>query len=340
MSQLDHYLKNFAGCRILVVGDLMLDEYLWGHVERISPEAPVPVLNLVKQAAALGGAGNVVRNLCSLGALVTVAGVIGQDGAGDRILALLEALGAETSGVLRDPGRKSTRKTRLISLEHGQQVFRIDEESTEEVRGETEDRLTTLLRTMPPGAQAVLCSDYQKGLLTPPVLAAVFRAARRQKLPCIVGPKNSQVQKYRGASVLMPNLRELAQLAGKRGQGDAWMGEAARRLIEKLGLDALVVTRGGEGMRLFEPGKGGLRQVEIPTVARSVYDVTGAGDTAIAAFSLAVAAGAGWEAAAQLANLAAGVVVGKRGTESVTPPEMQAQLGARRGGPSTRKRRR
>lgn len=326
MNQLGHYLKNFAACHILVIGDLMLDEYLWGHIERISPEAPVPVLRLMNEDDSLGGAANVARNLLSLGARVTTVGVVGQDRAGDRILALLEALGAERGGVIQVAQRKSTRKTRLMSLEHGQQVFRIDEESIQPVRGETEDRLVALLEAKASEVHAILCSDYQKGLLTPRVLEAAFESARKQRVPAIAAPKDSNAEKYRGASVLMPNLRELAQLAGGGADGRDWIGDAARRLIEMLGLEALVVTRGGEGMCLFERSKGELRRVDIPTVARSVYDVTGAGDTAIAAFGLAVAAGADWETAARLANLAAGVVVGKRGTASVTVEEIQAQL--------------
>lgn len=326
MKHLSGLLDNFPTCSILVVGDLMLDEYLWGHIERISPEAAVPVLNLIRRESMLGGAGNVMRNLRSLGAQVAAVGVVGQDSTGEQILELLDVLGVDGDAVLGDPHRKSTHKERLMSLEHGQQVFRLDEESTQSVWGETEDQLIDRIRSKASDAQVILCSDYSKGLLTSRVLRAVFECAREQHVPAIVAPKDSNPQKYRGASILMPNVRELAQLVGTRVDGNDWLTDSARRLVESLDLDALVVTRGREGMSLFEPAKAGLKRLDIPTVARNVYDVTGAGDTAIAAFAAAVALGAERGTAAQLANLAAGVVVGKRGTATVTVEEIRALL--------------
>jgi len=326
VEQLSGLLDEFSSCNILVVGDLMLDEYLWGHIDRISPEAAVPVLNLIRRESMLGGAGNVMRNLRSLGAQVAAVGVVGQDSTGEQILELLDVLGVDGDAVLNDPHRKSTHKERLMSLEHGQQVFRLDEESTHSVWGEIEDRLVDQIRSKAADAQVILCSDYSKGLLTSRVLQAVFECARDQHVYAIVAPKDSNAQKYRGASILMPNVRELAQLVGTRVDGNDWLTDSARRLVESLALEALVVTRGREGMALFEPVKAGLKRVDIPTVARNVYDVTGAGDTAIAAFAAAVALGADRETAAQLANLAAGVVVGKRGTASVTTDELRGQM--------------
>lgn len=326
MKPLSGLVDVFSSCCALVVGDLMLDEYLWGHIERISPEAPVPVLNLVRRESMLGGAGNVMRNLCRLGAQVAAVGVVGLDSTGEQILELLDVLGVEGDGVVRDPHRKSTLKARLMSLEHGQQVFRLDEESAHTVWGEVEDRLVDRVGTKASEAEVILCSDYHKGLLTPRILQAAFAAARREQIPSIVAPKDSNVEKYRGASVLMPNVRELAQLVGTRADGNEWLSDSARRLFHTLQLEALVVTRGGDGMTLFQPGKGALRRLDVPTVARSVYDVTGAGDTAISAFALAIASGADYESAVHLANLSAGVVVGKRGTASVTVEEIRAQL--------------
>ncbi|HVB34518.1 MAG TPA: D-glycero-beta-D-manno-heptose-7-phosphate kinase [Patescibacteria group bacterium] len=326
MNPLARFLESFSDMSILVVGDLMLDEYLWGHIERISPEAPVPVLNLIRPESMLGGAGNVLRNLSSLGATVMAAGVVGQDGTGRQILELLDVLGADSDAVITDRHRKSTRKARLMSLEHGQQVFRLDEESAQEIWGEVEDRLIAGIQAKAEDVHAILCSDYQKGLLTPRVLQAVFDAARRHHVPAIVGPKDSNAAKYRGAAILMPNAKELAQLVGARANGKDWLTDAAHRLVEMLDLQALVVTRGRDGMCLFEPGSAGLRRVDVPTVAQSVYDVTGAGDTAIAAFALALASGADCESAAQLANFAAGVVVGKRGTASITVEEIRDRL--------------
>jgi D-beta-D-heptose 7-phosphate kinase/D-beta-D-heptose 1-phosphate adenosyltransferase len=313
-----NHLQAFDRCRIAVIGDLMLDEYLWGHIERISPEAPVPILNVVRRESTLGGAGNVVENLRNLGVQVLAFGVVGNDETGDQVRALLSAHGADVRGVIPDSHRKSTRKVRLMSLEHGQQVFRLDEESTSAVTGDIEDNLAGMIRAAVDDVQVILCSDYMKGVLTERLLEVVFAAARDRGIPSIVAPKDSNPQKYYGASMLMPNARELAQLVGTQVDGDSWLNDSAQELLGKLDLRALVVTRGGEGMSLFERGENSLRRVDIPTTARSVYDVTGAGDTAIAAFAAAVASGSSCEDAVRLANLAAGIKVGKRGTASVS----------------------
>ena len=324
-----NHLYAFDRCRIAVIGDLMLDEYLWGHIERISPEAPVPILNVIRHESMLGGAGNVLENLCSLGVKVTAFGLVGHDGVGEKVRDLLKTRDADLSGVISDSNRRSTRKVRLMSLEHGQQVFRLDEESIQPVFGDVEDQLVDLIRTGTIGAQAIVCSDYLKGVLTERVLSAAFATARQLDIPCIVGPKDSNSRKYQGASILMPNARELAQLVGTRVDGDEWLNDSAYRLLESLGLEALIVTRGSEGMSLFESQENTLRRVDIPTMARSVYDVTGAGDTAIATFAAAMASGAGCENAVRLANLAAGIKVGKRGTACVSLNELKASLAER-----------
>jgi rfaE bifunctional protein kinase chain/domain len=316
-------LRPFDSCRVAVIGDLMLDEYLWGHIERISPEAPVPILNVVRREFMLGGAGNVVENLRALGAQVTVFGVLGGDFAGTQVHDLLRAHGADLAEVIIDPSRKTTRKVRLMSLEHGQQVFRLDHESTHTILGEIEDRLVSAIQAHLAGAQVVVCSDYMKGVLTGRFLNAIFATARRLGISSIVGPKDSSSQKYRGADILMPNSRELAQLVGKPVDGDVWLWDSAGSLVNELRLEALVVTRGKDGMSLFENVRTGLRRVDVPTMARSVYDVTGAGDTAIATFAAAVASRSDRETAARLANLAAGIKVGKRGSACVTFEELK-----------------
>jgi D-beta-D-heptose 7-phosphate kinase / D-beta-D-heptose 1-phosphate adenosyltransferase len=322
-------LARFDQCRIAVIGDLMLDEYLWGHIERISPEAPVPILNVIRREAMLGGAGNVVENLRCLGVRVTTFGVVGHDETGGQVCDLLKTHGADLRGVISDSNRRSTRKARLMSLEHGQQVFRLDEESIQPIAGEVEDHLVDLIRTETYEARAIVCSDYLKGVLTERVLSAAFAVARDRDIPCIVGPKDSDSRKYHGARVLMPNARELAQLAGTRVDGSDWLNDSAHRLVEGLGLDALIVTRGSEGMSLFERQENILRRVDIATMARSVYDVTGAGDTAIATFAAAVASGSDCENAVRLANLAAGIKVGKRGTACVSLNELKESVAER-----------
>jgi D-beta-D-heptose 7-phosphate kinase/D-beta-D-heptose 1-phosphate adenosyltransferase len=308
----------------------MLDEYLWGHIERISPEAPVPILSVTSRTSTLGGAGNVAENLRHWGVAVTIIGVVGQDETGRQVCDLLQAHGVNAKGVLSEPLRKTTRKARLMSVEHGQQVFRLDEESTFTVKREIEKDLIDAIRTMDQDIQAIVCSDYLKGVLSENVLASVFEVARARGIRSIVAPKDSNAEKYRGANILMPNSTELRQMAPRRANQDPnqemWLDASARSLVEALSLEALLVTRGSEGMSLFEHSASGLRRVDIPTMARSVYDVTGAGDTAIAAFSAAVASGADLGSAAQLANLSAGIKVGKRGTACVDLEEIRASL--------------
>jgi D-beta-D-heptose 7-phosphate kinase / D-beta-D-heptose 1-phosphate adenosyltransferase len=316
-------LNVFPRSRIAVIGDLMLDEYLWGHIERISPEAPVPILNVVRRSSTLGGAGNVVENLRGFGAEVIVFGVVGEDQTGQQVRDLLRSHGADTAGVITDAPRTSTRKARLMSLEHGQQVFRLDEESTSTLDAGVENKIIGMIRAMTDGIQAIVCSDYLKGVLSKSVLASAFEVARERGIRSIVAPKDSNPEKYRGAHVLMPNSRELMQLARAIDKSDDSMQRSARQLIADLSLEGLVVTRGSEGMSLFEGTDNDFRQVDIPTTARSVYDVTGAGDTAIAAFAAAVASGSDLETAARVANIAAGVKVGKRGTASVSLEEIR-----------------
>ena len=244
-------------------------------------------------------------------------------------------------GVIGDPNRKSTRKVRLMSLEHGQQVFRMDEESVQEASSEVEDQLIARVIEVAPRAQIILCSDYMKGALTKRILEVVFNVARKRGLVSLVGPKDPSTNKYDGATILMPNLKELAQMTQSSIDGSGWLTSSAKQLFEKLNLEALVVTKGSDGMSLFESHQFDLRRVDIPTMARSVYDVTGAGDTAISTFAAAIAAGVKRDFAAYLANVAAGIKVARRGTACVTAEELQTRLNeqeARPGEPDERVR--
>jgi D-beta-D-heptose 7-phosphate kinase/D-beta-D-heptose 1-phosphate adenosyltransferase len=323
LNLISDMLGKFENCHIAVVGDLMLDEYIWGEVRRISPEAPVPVLNLIRREHTLGGAGNVVKNLRSLGAEVSVFGAVGEDAVGDQIVGMLDKLNVHREGVVRDPKRTSTRKSRLMAAEHGQQVFRLDEESIDSIDSYIEDHLLHCFNHRIREIDAILCSDYLKGTLTSRLLQSIFEAARSYSLPVIVGPKDSTPEKYEGAAVLVPNLRELAQFVKTAPDGDAWLSQAAENVIHTLRIESLLVTRGAQGMSLFERLGKGVRRVNIPTAARAVYDVTGAGDTVLSVFALVVALGANHEIAARWANVAGGIVVGKRGTACVTPAEIQ-----------------
>jgi D-beta-D-heptose 7-phosphate kinase/D-beta-D-heptose 1-phosphate adenosyltransferase len=306
----------------------MLDEYLWGEIGRISPEAPVPVMQLKRAEVSLGGAGNVARNVASLGARVSTIGVVGTDRPGTLLLGQLDHLGIDRHHVFEEPGRPTTRKTRLMSAEHNQQVFRFDEELTEELTESRENQLLDALRERIPSSQVIVCSDYLKGVLTARLLTEVAGLARRYGVPLVTAPKDIHPEKYASASVLMPNFREFCQLAGYRENtsGKASIDSAARELLDKYCFQALLVTRGRDGMSLFEKPNGMLLRQDIPALTQSVYDVTGAGDTALGVFSLSVAAGASRSQSAYLANVAAGIVVGKRGTACVTPHEIMDRL--------------
>jgi D-beta-D-heptose 7-phosphate kinase/D-beta-D-heptose 1-phosphate adenosyltransferase len=321
------------GCHVVVVGDLMLDEYLWGEIARISPEAPVPVMHLHHAERSLGGAANVARNVASLGARVTAVGVVGADSAATSLIEELDRAGINREGVLVEPTRVTTRKCRLMSLEHRQQVFRFDEETTDDISPAAEDRLLALVRERIAIAQVIICSDYLKGVLTNGVLQETAAVARKHGIPLVTAPKDTSPEKYAGASVLMSNLREFARLAGHRmnGNATAWIDQAARSLSEAHGFSTLLVTRGPDGMTLFERQNDSLRRQDISSFTHSVYDVTGAGDTALGVFALAIAAGAERSHAARIANVAAGIVVGKRGTACVTTEEILAVINAESG---------
>jgi rfaE bifunctional protein kinase chain/domain len=333
VAETEAILRSATNCRVIVVGDLMLDEYLWGEIARISPEAPVPVMHLHRAERSLGGAANVARNLASLGAIVTAVGVVGGDNAASSLIEELDRAGINREGVLVEPTRVTTRKCRLMSLEHRQQVFRFDEESTDDIWPATKDRLLAVVRERMSTTQVVICSDYLKGVLTKGVLQETASVASKHGIPLVTAPKDTSAEKYAGASVLMPNLREFARLAGHRmnGNATAWIDRAAWSLSEEHKFSTLLVTRGPDGMTLFERENGNLRRQDISSVTRSVYDVTGAGDTALAVFALAIAAGAEPSQAAHIANVAAGIVVGKPGTACVKTEEILAVINGESG---------
>jgi rfaE bifunctional protein kinase chain/domain len=324
MTEVEAILARMTACRILVVGDQMLDEYLHGEISRISPEAPVPVMHLQRSESRLGGASNVARNAAALDARVSVFGVVGADRAGETLCGHLDDLRIDRAGISVCAKRPTTRKTRLMSIEHNQQVFRYDEEVADEISVDQENALLASIAGAIEGADAVICSDYLKGVLTRRVLREVAELGRRFQVPVITAPKDAEADKYARASVLLPNFREFSRLVHhrKNGNGNGWIDPAAAALIEQHKFDALLVTRGKDGMTLFEPVAGEMSREDIPAVSQAVFDVTGAGDTSLAVFALCLAAGATRIQAAQLANIAAGIVVGKRGTGCATPSEV------------------
>jgi D-glycero-beta-D-manno-heptose-7-phosphate kinase len=309
--------REFEGKRIIVLGDLMLDEFIWGRVRRISPEAPVPVVEVERQSIALGGAGNVVSNLVALGARPTPVGVVGDDADAERLRSQFLSLGLSVEGLVVDPARPTTLKTRIIA--HNQQMVRADRESRAPVSVEIENQIIERFRHEVETADAAVVSDYNKGLLTAGALAGALNCAQKRALTVCLDPKMRNFASYQPVTVITPNNQEAAEAAGIEIEDEKSLIEAGRRLLGSIDCRAVLVTRGEEGMTLFtDDGE----VTHIPTVAREVYDVTGAGDTVIATLALALRAGASFAEAAALANHAAGCVVGKIGTATVTRDEL------------------
>ncbi len=317
------FLERYPGVRVWVVGDLMLDEYVMGAVDRISPEAPVPVVRVRDTEYRLGGAANVARQAAVLGAKVSLAGIVGDDAAGEQLLQLCAIAGIDTRAVVELPGRATTRKLRVLG--HSQQLLRLDWESAAPCPAQSTMHMIAKL-TEQPRPDAIVLSDYAKGVLTPDAIAAVI--LNRGAIPVVVDPKHRDLARYRGATTITPNLRELEAAAG--GPLDADDTEAiasvARRLIAEAGLDAMIVTLGDRGMLLVPVGG---PHIAIPAAKREVYDVTGAGDTAVAVLAVSLGAQAPLLAAMQIANAAAGVSVGQVGAVAVELSSIRNALAAR-----------
>lgn len=314
-------LSKFETCHILVVGDLMIDEYLWGEVDRISPEAPVQVVSVQDEELTLGGSGNVVNNLVALGARVSAVGVTGAGSNGKLLRDMLDELGVDTRGVITEPNRSTTKKTRIIA-DH-QQVLRIDKETKSNISHQTWETVAQAAENIIPEVDVVLISDYGKGLITGQLLSQLTRAARKHGKLTIADPKGLDFTKYSGVNVITPNKKEAALAAGVEIVDDTSLFEAGQRLLQKTGVDKLVITCGKEGMVYFEPQS---QPQKISTTARQVYDVSGAGDTVLALLGLAVACGMSFKDGLTLANTGAGIVVGKVGTATVSKRELAAAL--------------
>ena len=313
-------LEALQGSKVAVLGDVMLDEYLFGDVSRISPEAPVPIIHVQRERAVLGGAANVAANLKAVGAEPLLVGTFQSDPAGQRLKGILEALGIDGQWLVDDPGRPTIIKTRVIGQQ--QQMIRIDREDTGPFTAQAVERLCASLDLALQEARALIISDYAKGSVNPGVMERVRDLCRARNVPWIVDPKPSHIGLYQGATLMTPNTKELSELTGRPAKADADVTLAGQDLMATLGLQGLLVTRSERGMALFSQDSLHREPWLIPTEAREVFDVSGAGDTVIAVFSAAVSAGADWQAAAMLANAAAGIVVGKVGTATTTPVEI------------------
>ena len=320
----EKFLAGLANVQVLVVGDLMLDEYIWGKVERISPEAPVQVVEVRRDDLRLGGAGNVINNLVALGAKVAVASVLGNDSDGRLLMQQLDLLGVDTAGIVLAEGRTTSRKTRVLAS--NQQIVRIDRETRAEISSGQERQLANQVRAVLPACQVILISDYLKGVLSESLLQAIIACGRNAGVPVVVDPKGDDYRKYRGATVLTPNRKETQVASGVAIHDETSLCLAGRSLRTALDLEALVLTRSEEGMSLFFRDG---REEHMPTEAREVFDVSGAGDTVLSVIGLGLAAGLSLEDAARLSNVAAGIVVGKVGTSTVSPAEILAAVGRR-----------
>ena len=318
-QHLDRF-DSFIGTKILCVGDVMLDVFVYGAVDRISPEAPIPVLRVERETEMLGGAGNVAANLASLGAAARFVSVVGDDPAGAKIRSLLaEQIGSD-AGLVVETGRQTTIKTRFLGA--NQQLLRADRETSTEISAVAHAAITRAVADQN-GAAAVILSDYGKGVLSEAVIARAIEVARASRCAVIVDPKGTDYARYRGASVVTPNRKELAGATGMSVNTDVEVAAAGKHVIESCGIDAVIATRGEHGMSVITAGA---PPTHLPAQAREVFDVSGAGDTVVASLALALGSGLPLVEAARVANLAAGIVVGKVGTAVVRTSELRAAL--------------
>lgn len=322
-GSLEARIQAFANRRVLVVGDVMLDEFVRGEVLRISPEAPVPVLEVMSRTFRLGGAANAAANVQTLGGHVTLAGVIGADREAKILRDLVEESHVDGSALVTDATRPTTHKTRIVA--RGQQVVRIDNESRMPLAKNVHAEVVASVVAQLGKADACIISDYGKSVVTPELCQEVIAAARAKGCPVIVDPKRKDFSAYRGATIVTPNLQELELATGERLRSTEDVLHAGLGLLPVLGGGALLVTRGAAGMTLLAPGQ---EPAHFSATARAVFDVTGAGDTVVSTLGLALAAGIDVSAAIELASLAAGIAVSKEGTAAVSVDELIAAVHA------------
>ena len=314
-------LDNFHNTTVAVIGDVMLDRYWWGSVSRISPEAPVPVVKIERMTLAAGGAANVAANIAAYGANCILVGVVGDDDAASQIRQVLKECGISDQYLVTAAGRPSTVKTRLVA--HSQQVARIDQEDEMSCPDDVESEILDQVVLAVSAANVVVLSDYAKGILSDRVISFAIECAKEAGVKVLVDPKGKVYEKYRGASLLTPNRREAAEAVNLDENASDLVQTAGIRLLESVDVDALLITEGSDGMSLFRKGE---PSVHLPALARAVFDVTGAGDTVIATLATSLGSGADLESAAKLANIAAGLVVERSGTTTLTLAELKQHL--------------
>ncbi|MBW2060387.1 MAG: D-glycero-beta-D-manno-heptose-7-phosphate kinase [Deltaproteobacteria bacterium] len=320
-SKLVEAIDRFSEVKILIIGDVMMDEFIWGTVERISPEAPVPVVNVTRETRVLGGAGNVINNVVSVGGQAMLAGVVGPDRMGRRIISMLQDLGSSPDGIFIDENRPTTIKTRIVA--QAQQVVRFDREKKDSLKSKMTEKILNFLNELADSLDAVIISDYGKGVISLELMDGVRQSLEGQNVIITVDPQINHFLFYRNVTAITPNHYEAGAGVGVKIDSEESLEQAGNMLMDGLNLASVLITRGEQGMALFERD---LSPVHIPVVARDVFDVSGAGDTVIAALTLGLAAGLSFQEAAALSNFAAGIVVGKIGTAAVTAEELKAAV--------------
>ncbi|HIE65169.1 MAG TPA: D-glycero-beta-D-manno-heptose-7-phosphate kinase [Nitrospiria bacterium] len=319
--QLNRFLTQFSRKKILVLGDMMLDHYIWGSVRRISPEAPVPVVNVQSESVLLGGAGNVLQNILTLGGDGMICSVVGSDDAGKWIRDEIFSKGVPLEGLVVEDDRPTTKKTRIIA--HQQQVVRYDHEERAQIKLKTERKMAAFIADHLMEIDGIVVSDYAKGVVTERLMKKVISWAKKRGIPVVVDPKVDRLSYYKNVTMITPNHLEASEGSGIEIVDEKSLCTAGKKLLKNLKCEAVLITRGEQGMSLFE--KNG-KVTHIPTEAKEVYDVTGAGDTVVGTLSLALAAGASFAAAARMANHAAGIVVGEVGTAAIHRNKLEQVL--------------
>ncbi|MCC7203306.1 MAG: D-glycero-beta-D-manno-heptose-7-phosphate kinase [Nitrospirae bacterium] len=317
MKRLTEYINKYRDRTVLVVGDIIADHYVWGKVERISPEAPVPIVDVQRESFMLGGAGNVAANILSLGGRVRICGVVGRDDIGRWVINRLSTENICTDGIIIEEDRPTSKKTRVIA--HNQHVVRFDHESRGEISSQSQDLIIGYIRTHINDIRVIVISDYAKGVITRNLVQSILQVSLENDLCVIVDPKLKHFNFYTGATVITPNTSEASMASGMPVSDDESLIKAGNILLKQSNADAILITRSEHGMSLFQKNED---VIHIPAAAREVYDVTGAGDTVVSTLALSVAAGASLKDAAILANYAGGIAVGIVGTATVRPDQL------------------
>jgi D-beta-D-heptose 7-phosphate kinase/D-beta-D-heptose 1-phosphate adenosyltransferase len=324
-SLLKEYIGRFPRARVVVIGDIIMDEYIWGDVSRISPEAPVPVVEVKHETKTLGGAANVIHNMATLGAEPVLCGVIGEDRTGRQIQNKIDQMGLKTDGIVVEPDRPTSIKTRIVA--YNQQVVRFDRESKKNIRPESIEKILDFIEKSIDAIDAIVVTDYGKGVISAPLMKGLrdlVRQASERSIIIAVDPKTGNFEYYHEVDVITPNHHEAGSYCGFEIVDEDTLMQAGKKMLNELNCRSVLITQGKDGVTLFENGG---EITHIPTVAKKVFDVTGAGDTVISTFSLALASGLDPKSAAVLSNFAAGIVVGEVGTSTVSAEELKKAVG-------------